>query len=185
MLAVVATAAVRRGARAAAAGAIGAPPPEPARILYRAKGVALLRAVVRLKLLQLAGGAGALTALSGVAQLDAALAAGTAGAAVGCSCALIWLQTRFVGELALAPCGRVRLSTLAASGARVDALLPPGALIPPLAGLPPEKAAAFVAGARVLAFDVEGGKRFLLAPRSAARLDARALAAVLAGEAVT
>ena len=160
------------------------PPPAAVRPLYLARGMPLLRAVTRLKLLHL-GAAAAATAAATLAGHGATLAAATAGAAAGGAGAMTWLQARWVGALAVTAQG-VRLSSLDARGRRADLLLPPGALVPPLAGLSSDDALKVLRGGpAVLAFDVEGSsKQFLIAPRSAAFVDAPALADLLAGREV-
>ena len=172
-----------------AGSSIGAPPPPPSaavRPLYLSRGMPLLRAVTRLKLFHLgAVAAAAAAAMGALTGHEATLAAATAGAAAGGAGAMTWLQKRWVGALAVTRDG-VRLSSLDAHGRRADLLLAPGVLVPPLTGLSSEDALKVLCGGpAVLAFGVEGAsKQFLIAPRSAAFIDARGLADLLAGREV-
>lgn len=179
-----------------------APPPPlralPRTVIYKARFMVPLRALVRFKLFHLAAAAAAAgpaaNAVAGTAMpgVEVALAAATVGACGGGAAALTWLSRRYVGELSLLKEKPLLLvSTLDGWGNRKDAAVPLSAVVPPLAGLDAATAAAAAASRPLLALDIEGGalaaggdsrRQLLVSLTHAEFVDEGAMLRVLRGE---
>jgi len=202
-----------------ASGAGVAPPPPtspstptplrllPRTVIYRARFMVPIRALVRFKLFHLAaaaiaaGPAASAVAGAAVPGAEVVLAAAAVGACGGGAAALTWLSRRYVGELSLLvkgqgkssssapPPGTLIVSTLDGWGNRADTAVAVRDVIPPLAGLGRDAAAAAAAARPLLALDIAGGatgggdgrRQLLVSLTHAAFLDRETMMALMVG----